>query len=472
MNAKNNSLLQQIPQVDSLLNHFVDTTPWTRSFLRYEIRLYLEQLRQKVIAGQNVPEIQGDKICQQSLRLQLAQHLQPKIHPEICRTINATGIILHTGLGRAVLPAAAIATIQQNLRGYSIVEVDRDSGKRTRRDQIFIDQLCFLTGAEDATVVNNNAGAVLLTLSALAKGKEVIVSRGQLVEIGGSFRVPEIMEQSGAKLVEIGCTNRIYLADYEKAITSNTAAILHVHPANFKISGFTNSVSLEQLAKLALARDVKLIEDAGSGAVIDFSSWGLQDDPVISQSINAGADVVTFSGDKMLGACQAGIIVGKHPIIEKIRKHPLARALRVDKITLAILESTLKLYQQKDFLQQIPVLAMVTAAPEQIKLRAEKLAENLRQTLTNCQIAVTPSVALAGSGSFPTQAIASYAVLLKQANVSASHLAKSLRQHCPPVFVRIQDEHLAIDLRTISREEDAEIVEIVKKIMTGHNHIN
>ena len=414
MDANKSSLLQKIPRVDNLLEHFADTTLWTRSFLRHEIRHYLDQLRKKIIDGQTTPEIEGGKICRQNLQQQLVQKLEQVAYPGICRAINATGIILHTGLGRAVLPSSAFDAIWQNLQGYSVVEVDRNTGKRTIRDQALRRKLCFLTGAEDATVVNNNAGAILLVLSALSKGKEVIVSRGQLVEIGGSFRVPEIMEQSGAKLLEVGCTNRTHLADYEQAITSETTAILHVHSANFKIHGFTNEVALDRLANLAAAKGINLIEDAGSGAIIDFSAWGLQGDPIISQSIGAGADVVTFSGDKMLGACQAGIIVGKHAMIEKIRKHPLARALRVDKITLAILESTLELYHQKDFLRQIPVLAMVTADSKQIKQRAEKIAENLRPTLTDCQISVTPSVALAGSGSFPTEPIASYAVLLKE----------------------------------------------------------
>ena len=319
-------MLRKIPSVNRILEDI--GKEWSSSFFVREVRLHLSSLRKDIQKGVFHPELQ-DYRC---LLNQIKKRLHDAAKPKICRAFNATGVILHTGLGRAVLPSEAIHNICEQLKGFSVVEIDRDTGKRSQRDKPLRQLLTSLTGAEDATVVNNNAGAVLLTLATLACGKEVIVSRGQLVEIGGSFRIPDVMRQSGAHLVEIGCTNKTYLSDYEDAINEKTAAILQVHTSNYEIVGFSEEVSINHLAKLAHRKKIFCIQDAGSGAIGNYFPWGLGREPMISESIAQGVDVLTFSGDKLLGSCQAGIIVGKASLIQKIRSHPLARALRVDKI--------------------------------------------------------------------------------------------------------------------------------------------
>lgn len=458
----NKSNLHKIPSVHRILNDLGDVSSFSHEFLVYHIRNFLHQLREKMLQqDEQVQSINYADLLQQ-IKVTLQKNELSGIRP----ALNATGVILHTGLGRAVLPPAAIQAIAQNLSGYCVLEVDCNTGERTVRDIAVKNDLAMLTHAEDATVVNNNAGAILLVLAALTAGKEVIVSRGQLVEIGGSFRIPDIMAQSGTKLIEVGCTNSVRLSDYERAMTNNTAAILHVHTSNFKVCGFCNEVPLEILSPLARKKGIFLLEDAGSGVINPLEQYSLSNDPIIPQS-TSWADVVTFSGDKVLGSCQAGLIVGKKPLLEKIRHHPLARALRVDKLTLTVLEATLKLYQQNRY-HEIPTWQMITADVNSIRQRAETIAQNLRMFLPQeSQITVNLSSAMAGSGSFPTQKIPSYAVYVKSP-IPTTELAFLLRTSVPPVFVRVQEDSLVIDPRTLLSGEDQEVVTIFKKIIDDY----
>ena len=295
--------------------------------------------------------------------------------PRIREAINATGIILHTGLGRAAFPSAVVDSMMGELKGYCTLAVDRESGERAERDELVEYILTELTGAEAATVVNNNAAATLLVLGALTAQREVIVSRGQLIEIGGSFRLPEVMAQSGARLVEVGATNRTHLKDYQKAVTASTAAILRVHPSNYRVVGFTSEVALRDLAELTRARNLILIDDLGAGALVDLKQFGLPHEPTVRESVEAGADIVLFSGDKLIGAGQCGVIVGRKALIEELRRHPLMRALRVDKTCLMVLERTLHLFREPARLPlEHPTYRMICATAEVLESRARKLA--------------------------------------------------------------------------------------------------
>lgn len=467
-----NSLLRQIPAVEALLQELREWAaayriPHTR--LVGEVRDYLRSLRRTIIENHTPGVVRDGRLDTAMLLDELRQRIEYIAAPNICRAINATGVILHTGLGRAVLPPSALAALAQELGGYTVLEVDRESGERSQRDVAVKNLLCTLTGAEDATVVNNNAGAVLLMLAALARGREVIVSRGQLVEIGGSFRVPEIMSESGARLVEVGCTNRTHIADYASAITVNTAAILQVHTSNFKVVGFSKEVELTELAGLARKKGILLLQDAGSGVLLSTMKpcWGKSEEPIIGESITTGADIVAFSGDKLLGACQAGIIVGRHELIARIRKHPLARALRVDKVTLSLLESTLHCYlDPATCAQHIPTWQMLQASAESVRERAQEMAQALRARLERLQCEVVPSIARAGSGAFPVQEIASYAVAIRVTDLDIHMLARKLRLYRPPVFGRVHNDVLLLDPRTLLAGEDKEVVEIIDRVCT------
>lgn len=461
MNKKSISLLREIPSVDQVIRNLHDLhDQWSHSILVREIRAYLQLLRHKIRLRQidHIPS--GDDI-QQEIRKRLLKNVENKV----TKALNATGVVLHTGLGRAVLPPQAIRNVLNQLRGYTVLEIDRETGKRSTRDKALRDLLCFLTGAEDATVVNNNAAAVLLVLATLAREKEVIVSRGQLVEIGGSFRIPDVMKESGARLVEVGCTNRTHLADYEKAISERTAALLHVHTSNFKILGFTEEVPLETLSSLAKRKNLYIVQDAGSGAIVDLYPWGNSEEPLIFESIKRGVDIITFSGDKLIGSCQAGIIVGKHALINKLRHHPLARAMRVDKVTLSILEATLKHYLEPETVHEhIPTIKMLLSELQEVKKRAQDIAKNIRARISYCCVDVIRAYAKVGSGAFPIQDLPSYAVSIKFSQLSIPLVAKLLRVNTPPVFGKIQNNSLIIHPRTLLPEEDNEIADIIVQI--------
>jgi L-seryl-tRNA(Ser) seleniumtransferase len=382
------------------------------------------------------------------------QLLQHATEPHVREAINATGIILHTGLGRAVLPAGVVDSMLGELKGYCTLAVDRASGERAERDELVEYILTELTGAEAATVVNNNAAATMLALAALAAQKEVIVSRGQLIEIGGSFRLPEVMAQSGARLVEVGATNRTHLKDYQKAVAENTAAILRVHPSNYRVVGFTSEVALRELAVLARSRHLILMDDLGAGALVDLKPFGLPHEPTVRESIEAGADVVLFSGDKLIGAGQCGVVVGRKGLIEKLRQHPLMRAVRVDKTCLMVLERTLHLFRDPARLpREHPTYRMISTSPDALKSRAEKLAHLISIEAPKAGIAVAESQAFLGSGSLPTEAIPSFVVTISLPEISPAELARRLRLDRACVFGRIENDRVCLDVRTLTDEQ-------------------
>jgi len=385
---------------------------------------------------------------------QAEKFLQHATEPHVREAINATGIILHTGLGRAVLPAGVVDSMLGGLKGYCTLAVDRESGGRAERDELVEYILTELTGAEAATVVNNNAAATMLALAALAARKEVIVSRGQLIEIGGSFRLPEVMAQSGARLVEVGATNRTHLQDYQQAVTENTAAILRVHPSNYRVVGFTSEVALRQLAELAHGRHLLLLDDLGAGALVDLQPFGLPHEPTVRESIEAGADVVLFSGDKLIGAGQCGVIVGRKALIEKLRQHPLMRAVRVDKTCLMVLERTLQLFRDPSRLSsEHPTWRMICAPPEALKARAKKLARLISTEAPKAKTEIAESQAFLGSGSLPTEAIPSFVVTVGLPELSASELARQLRLDRACIFGRIENDRVCLDVRTLTEEQ-------------------
>jgi L-seryl-tRNA(Ser) seleniumtransferase len=383
----------------------------------------------------------------------LARTLRSRLEP----VINATGVIIHTNLGRAPLCEAALAHISAIGRGYASLEYDLDRGSRGRRDVHAEPLLCHLTGAEAAIVVNNNAAAVLLMLSALAYGREVVISRGELVEIGGGFRVPDVMRQSGALLREVGTTNRTRVADYAAAVSERTALILRVHPSNFTIQGFTERPRLDELSALGRQLNVPIVEDLGSGylEVADGAKPAVLDEPSVQASLRAGIDVVTFSGDKLLGGPQAGIIAGRRPLIDAMRRHPLMRALRVDKLTYTALEATLLEYARGHASSTVPVQRMLTLDANTLTARAEALTARL--TTPRLRATVVPGESAIGGGSAPGLRLPTSLVALDVAGLSPDALLARLREATPPIIARIEADRVLLDLRTVAPEDDAAI---------------
>jgi L-seryl-tRNA(Ser) seleniumtransferase len=384
--------------------------------------------------------------------------------PPLGAAINATGIIIHTNLGRAPLATEAVEAMAEVAGGYAPVEIDVRSGERGRRSDVIRPLLCELTGCESATVVNNNAAALLIVLSTIAKGRAVLVSRGELIEIGGSFRLPEIMETSGAMLREVGTTNRTRVSDYERALDEGVAAILKVHPSNYRIEGFTESPGVAALTALARSRGVPLVHDIGSGALCDLSAWNIRDEPDARASIADGADIVLFSGDKLLGGPQAGIIVGRSTWIDAIERNPLMRALRVDKITLAALGATLQLHRDADHAAvRIPVLAMAAAPLTDLRARAAAIADRLR-AMDGVQSAdVIETTAFLGGGAVPAEAIPSAGVRLVARDISETTLAQRLRESPPAVFARLASDAVVMDVRTLLPGEENSVVDAVRR---------
>lgn len=402
--------------------------------------------------------VDEDRALEEALALTLEEAAK-LLTPSLKKVINATGVILHTGLGRAVLSHAAKQAMQEVLEGYCNLEFDLATGRRGDRHQHVERLLRDLTGAEAACVVNNNAAAVLLVLNTIANKKEIITSRGQLVEIGGSFRMPEVVKKSGARLVEIGTTNKTKLADYANAIVPRTAGFLVVHTSNYRILGFTHEVELQELAKLACERNVTLVHDLGGGVLVDLRKWGLPYEPVVSESVASGVDVVTFSGDKVLGGPQCGLIVGKRELIQKIKKNPLMRALRCDKLTLSLLENTLRLFLNPTrLMEQHEIFRMLAEPLTLVQQRAEKLQALLREACgeqLDLQAALSESET--GSGALPLEKIPSYAVSIKSRTLAAHALAKQLRAATVPVLGYVRADRLWLDARTL-REEELNIV--------------
>ncbi|MGV3724661.1 MAG: L-seryl-tRNA(Sec) selenium transferase, partial [Actinomycetota bacterium] len=370
------ALLRQIPKIDRVLvdpKTSVLIDRFGAALVTDSLRDVVAELRAQVLAGEVIPNRNGELLT--ALLDNVRERLECAGRRTLRRAINGTGVVLHTGLGRAVLSAAAVEAVADTARSHSLLEVDPESGERGSRLAHVAGLLRELTGAEDALVVNNNAAAVFLAIGALAAGREVIISRGQLVEIGGAFRIPDVIRSAGARLVEVGTTNRVRISDYAAAVTDQTALLLRVHPSNFRIVGFTEEASLEELSALGRERGVPVLDDLGSGALLDLTRYGLTAEPTVHASVAAGAEVITFSGDKLLGGPQAGLVIGKRELIGRLKGHPLMRVLRVDKLTLAALEATLRLYRDEaKARREIPTLAALTAPAAEVRSRAERLA--------------------------------------------------------------------------------------------------
>jgi len=467
MKKQNEPLLRNLPSVDTLLNDSALQAYAARLGRRTvvnSVREAVDEIRGLLVAGE-VPATDKQSI-HQTILSGAKQHLDALMEPHYRRVINATGIILHTGLGRAVLPAQALRQIQDELSGYSLLQLDIERGKRSKRDGRVERLLRRLTGAEAATVVNNNAAATAIVLNTVGKGKEVIVSRGQLVEIGGSFRLPEVMAFSGAQLVEVGTTNKTHPRDYVNAITENTAAILRVHPSNYKIQGFSSEVPLDELVNIAHENGLTMIDDVGAGALIDFSQFGFEPEPTLPESVSKGADIVTSSADKLIGASQGGIILGRAKLIEAIRKNQFARIVRVGKLTLAALEATLKLFLDEAIaLREVPTFQMLRRSPQDIADQAQRLASQLSPRISGGAVTMVPGFSQMGSGSLPTQNLATTLVAIRPERVSAEQLAKRLRQYRTPIFTRIQDDQVLIDPRTLREGEDKTLVDAFVEIL-------
>lgn len=448
-------LLREIPPVNTIL-----AAPTVSRLLEHHGRELvveavgeaLKQIRLRVMNAGGEAEIAGLNLSLDALSRAVAEQLEFRLQPRLRRVINATGVVLHTNMGRSPLAEEALAAIAAIAHRYNNLELDLATGERGSRYAHVEELLCRITGAEAALVVNNNAAAVLLMLSALCQGKEVVVSRGELVEIGGSFRVPDVMAQGGARLVEVGTTNKTHAWDYERAITPETGALLKVHTSNFKIIGFTEEVETKELAAIAHAKGLPCLVDWGSGVMVDLARFGIKHEATMDELIRDGADLVTFSGDKLLGAPQGGFIVGRRELIQRCKKHPLTRALRVDKLTLAGIEATLKLYLEPDkAVQRIPTLRMLGLTRSEIAVVAGDLAARIRQALPTVQVALEDGMSQAGGGSLPGVDLPTRLVAIA---VAAPHeVEQRLRQQDPPVMVRISGGHILIDPRTLWPEE-------------------
>jgi L-seryl-tRNA(Ser) seleniumtransferase len=454
------SRVRRIPSIDILLQD-AELAAATAGLPR---RLVVESVRQAAgeVRAKLLKDATGelsDEALRAMIRDRAVRSARAVMTPYFRKVINATGIILHTGLGRAVLPRAALGQIAEELNGYSLLQMGAETGKRSSRDERIELLLRELTGCEAATVVNNNAAATMLVLNTVDAGREVIVSRGQLVEIGGAFRLPEVMAASGARMVEVGTTNKTHLRDYERAITENTAAILRVNPSNYKIMGFTSEVALADLVELAHARKITLIDDVGAGAFIDFSRFGFQDQATLGDSIRTGADLTTSSADKLIGSSQGGIILGRQAWIEKVRENPLARILRVGKLTLAALEATLKLFlDEATALREVPTLAMLARSRDELHAQAHRIAEALVGAGVAAEVEVIDGSSQMGSGSLPTQDIPTCLGADTATAMSADDFALRLRTQETPVFARIQHDQLLFDPRTLQDGEEPLLV--------------
>ena len=459
--SNNESLYSSLPSVheclDLLTKHqgtaFI---PYNR--LKTSTRLFLDHLRQRIQLGSLDQQLISDK---KRLVSSLVSFTCRYHQPHLIRVINATGIIVHTNLGRSLLPRASADVVVTTGLRYSNLEFDLENGRRGSRYAIVDRLLCELTGAESSLVVNNNAAAVFLALNTLAQGREVIVSRGQLVEIGGSFRIPDVMDRSGARLIEVGTTNRTHLLDYERAMTDETSLLLKVHSSNYRIIGFTSDVPSADLSRLGKEKGVATMEDLGSGCMIDLRPYGLVGEPTVQEVIKSGMDIVTFSGDKLLGGPQAGIILGKKQYIEKMRQNPLNRALRIDKLTLAALESVLRLYlDPEQALRQIPTLAMIAENSASVARRAKRLARRLKQHLAAaCEIDCLAVNAQVGGGALPMQELPSWSVRLRPKGFKCHQLEQRLRLAAVPVIARIENDALLLDMRTVADDELGCLVE-------------
>jgi len=435
-----------------------------RSLVKDLVNAFFDLLREEIRTGAMADVAQ---LALPALSPRLLAFVRQGLRPRFRRVLNATGVVVHTNMGRSLLAPEAVAAVAGAAAHYSNLEFDLATGERGSRYAHVEDLLCRLTGAEAALVVNNNAAAVLIVLDTLCKGREVIVSRGQLVEIGGSFRIPEVMAKSGAVLREVGATNRTHLRDYESAIGSETAALMKVHTSNYRMTGFVKEVPLAELAELAGAYGLPVIEDLGSGSLIRFENHGLPGEPTVQDAVAQGADVVSFSGDKVLGGPQAGVIVGRREIIERIKKNQLNRALRIDKLTLAALEATLRLYLDPErALERVPTLAMMTRAPVSLRAQAARLAGLLRKHLSDrLEIGVRAGSSRVGGGAFPEADLPTSLVCLRPMVMSAEALRTALLSTDPPLVGRVEDEALCLDPRTLEPAEHALVLSALRQAL-------
>jgi L-seryl-tRNA(Ser) seleniumtransferase len=462
------SRLRDLPSIGQLAERddvraLAGTYP--RSRVLRTLREALDMIRNRLLQagdGEDLPLPTAEEIVERA-----ARDLGRSAGPGVRKAINATGVILHTGLGRAVLSRAARKALFE-MDGYSLVQMDPVTGERCLREAHIQKILTELTGAEAVTVVNNNAGATLLVLNTVAKGKDVIVSRGQLVEIGGSFRIPDVMAQSGARLVEVGTTNRTHLRDYERAITEETAALLHVHTSNYRVKGFTKTVSIAELATLGRKYNLPVIDDLGSGALVDLARFGFGTEPLARDSVRDGADLVTFSADKLVGGPQGGIILGSEKQIDKIRKNSLGRALRVDKLTLAALEMTLREFlDEESLMRNHPVMRLFSIPAATLKRRAGRLARKIESAVAGVEATFEQGAGRIGSGSLPLEDVPTWVVAVRAPSWEVGKLGLAMRMGDPPVFARVSDDRLLFDVRTIlDAKEEKAIVNSLAEIIT------
>jgi len=451
------ALYRSLPNIDDILNapeiaDAVEGEGMARELVLRCAREQLAALRAEIAGGTRTTSVTLAEVL-----ARVAGAVETAQRPSLKPVINATGIVIHTNLGRSVLAEEALEAVNAISKGYSNLEYDCVTGERGHRSEHIEALICELTGAEAALAVNNNAAAVLLTLAALAAGRKTIVSRGQLVEIGGSFRIPDVMAASGTIMVEVGTTNKTHLHDYARAIGDRTGLLFRAHTSNYQLIGFTEEVPLADLVALGAEHDIPVVEDLGSGVLLDLSAWGLPAEPTVQASLAAGADVVTFSGDKLLGGPQAGIICGRRATLERLRLHPMMRALRLDKMTLAGLEATLRLYRDPArAVQTIPTLRMLTMTPQQCRASAEALAAALRGAAEESglgqalKLEVAGDVSLAGGGSLPGTEIPTAVVALSLEGCSDAELEQRLRALPTPVVARVHDSQVIFDLRTLS----------------------
>ena len=451
-------VLRKIPSVDEILSNpqiadLLRTYP--RTVVVDAVRNGLKRLRQQLLDKKELTNLEEEFFSFEHLYSLFRKEIDLQVQPRLRHLINATGVVIHTNLGRSPLHPSALKHMIDIAKNYSNLEYDLDRGERGNRYTHVEGILCRLSGAESALVVNNNAGAVLLVLNTIAEGREVIVSRGELVEIGGAFRIPDVMRRSGASLREVGTTNRTYLSDYQKAIGSQTALLLKVHTSNFRVMGFTSDVSLQELVQLGRQHDLPVMNDLGSGCFVDLSQYGLEKEPTVQEAIKTGVDVVTFSGDKLLGGPQAGIILGKKNLLDLIKINPLTRALRIDKLTLAALESTLLLYlDEKRAMEEIPTLRMLSLDTGNLKRRGRRLLRRLSGMVDKgTQLTLREDVSQVGGGALPLQELPTMVLAVKPLDLSVNELEENLRKGEPPIISRISKDELILDMRTVLDEE-------------------
>jgi len=464
-------LLRKIPSVDEILSKpemsdLLEIHP--RHLVVEAVRNGLGRLREEILRQEELPQTGEALFSFENLYPLFQREIEVQTQPRLRRVINATGVVIHTNLGRAPLHPSAIQHLIEVSKTYSNLEYDLERGERGSRYAHVEEILCRLSGAESGLVVNNNAGAVLLVLNTLAEGKEVIVSRGELVEIGGAFRIPDVMKRSGALLREVGTTNRTHLNDYQKAIGPQTALLLKVHTSNFRVMGFTSEVLLQDLVQLGKEHQIPVVDDLGSGCLIDLTHYGLEKEPTVQETIKTGVDAITISGDKLLGGPQAGIILGKKKFLELFKSNPLTRALRIDKLTLAALEATLLLYlDEKKAMEEIPTLRMLSLDTGKLKRRGKRLIKKLSEMINKKAIfTLKEDVSQVGGGALPLQELPTVIIAIRPLQVSVNSLEEKLRKGDPPIISRISKEELLLDMRTVFDEEISSMAAGIEEALT------